>query len=45
VQEVPGSNPGSPTKRFKRLHPSMLLLSIVWSPNTSHAARAYDGER
>jgi len=56
VQEVPGSNPGGPTKRFKQLEPSLLLRLPFWSPNGRHAVawrrkftprsgHLWDGER
>jgi hypothetical protein len=32
VQEVPGSNPGGPTKRLYHLHPSLICGTPVWSP-------------
>ena len=32
VQEVPGSNPGGPTKHVKDLHSPYLFKWSVWSP-------------
>jgi hypothetical protein len=39
VQEVPGSNPGSPTKRFKRLQFSAFLILQVWGPTGVQTGR------
>jgi hypothetical protein len=33
VQEVPGSNPGSPTIRFKHLRPQTFLRLLVRRPS------------
>ena len=32
VQEVPSSNLGGPTKRFKRLQPSTFFTLLAWRP-------------
>jgi hypothetical protein len=38
VQEVPGSNPGGPTKSFKHLQPKRLLEIAFWSPKNGRRA-------
>src|SRR6266852_551473 len=40
VQEVPGSNPGGPTKAFKDLQPADLLRPLFWSQVDPNHARA-----